>query len=34
MFRRSIVKAKPFEVEAKAYPAVALQHEYDHLEGC
>jgi len=26
-------EGKPFEVEAEGLPAVALQHEYDHLEG-
>ncbi len=26
-------EGEPFEVEAEGLPAVALQHEYDHLEG-
>lgn len=26
-------EGSPFEVEAEGLPAVALQHEYDHLEG-
>lgn len=26
-------EGNPFEVEAEGLPAVALQHEYDHLEG-